>query len=205
MGHSGILYGNSFVMYDTATGSLWVHATGRAESGPHRGRQLEVIPSTVTSWRNWKRANPHTLVLDGRRAGSFMGVFEGFTNRDSIGLAVIIKFEAVLFTFASLHRTPVRNVRFGDVALLLVFDRSRQLATVWRRSVGERTLTFRPTLEDGPQSPIAEDRETGSQWDVLRGVALSGPLEGMSLDAVSNHPMLIERFKAFYPEAPVHD
>ena len=48
-GHAGILYRNSFVMYDRETESLWVHVTGRAEVGPREGWQLRFMPSTVTT------------------------------------------------------------------------------------------------------------------------------------------------------------
>ena len=43
-GHAGILYQNSFVMYDKKTDSLWVHATGRAETGPMKGNTLTFFP-----------------------------------------------------------------------------------------------------------------------------------------------------------------
>lgn len=72
-GHAGILCGNSFVMYDRQTRSLWVHVTGRAESGPLQGKRLTFVPSTVTTWQQWRAAYPHARVLPGRRSGSFMG------------------------------------------------------------------------------------------------------------------------------------
>ena len=68
-GHEGILYENSFVMYDRKTESLWVHVTGRAVWGPLKGKQLEFVPSTVTTWQQWKAAHPRTLVLPGFRRG----------------------------------------------------------------------------------------------------------------------------------------
>ena len=36
-GHAGILYRNSFVMYERETDSLWVHVSGRAEVGARPG------------------------------------------------------------------------------------------------------------------------------------------------------------------------
>src|SRR5439155_1161397 len=80
-GHEGILYENSFVMYDRKTESLWVHVTGRAVWGPLKGKQLEFVPSTVTTWSQWKAAHPRTLVLPGFRRGGFMGTYHGLTRQ----------------------------------------------------------------------------------------------------------------------------
>jgi hypothetical protein len=202
-GHSGILYGNSFVMYDTQSGSLWVHATAKAASGPYQGHELQVLPSTVTRWASWKRAHPDTLVLKGRRAGSFMGTFEGYLKPETIGLAVMVKFNAVLFRFSNLARTPVRNVLIEDEPLLIVFEPVQQIATAWRRTVNARALTFEPTSARATGSVAMTDRETASQWDILTGEAVAGPLQGMALTPASSHPILVERFKAFYPDAPI--
>ena len=74
-GHEGVLYRNSFIMYDRKTKSLWVHTTGECVKGELKGRQLEFIPSTVTSWRAWKSTHPKSLVLEGKKATGFMGTF----------------------------------------------------------------------------------------------------------------------------------
>ena len=72
-GHEGLLYENSFVMYDKGTDSLWIHVTGEAVTGPLKGNKLQFFPSVVTSWKAWKKKYPHTGVLEGRRDEGFMG------------------------------------------------------------------------------------------------------------------------------------
>jgi hypothetical protein len=49
-------------------------------------------------------------------------------------------------------------------------------ARVFRRSAGERTLTFEASGDR------LRDRETGSVWDPMTGLALSGPLVGTKLE-----------------------
>ena len=91
-GHAGILYQSSFVMYDRQTKSLWVHVTGRAHAGPLTGKQLTFMPSTVTSWEQWKAAHPYTKVLPGHRRGGFMGTYTGLRRGRGIGGVVGVRF-----------------------------------------------------------------------------------------------------------------
>jgi hypothetical protein len=50
---------------------------------------------------------------------------------------------------------------------------------------------------------LLRDRETGTRWSWLRGEAIEGALKGKRLESVSHNPILVERFKAFYPDGPV--
>ena len=52
-------------MYDQATHSLWNQFTGRPVVGPLTGSgiELEVLPVTITSWRDWQAQHPDTKVL----------------------------------------------------------------------------------------------------------------------------------------------
>jgi hypothetical protein len=203
-GHAGILYEKSFVMYDRQTDSLWVHVTGRAKEGPLAGTQLPFIPSTVTTWSQWKAAHPRTLVLPGRRRGGFMGTYQALTAPAELGLAVVVAFQAKLYPFPALATTPVVNDRFNGLPLVVHFAREEGTAVAWGRRVGQRDLTFELGRRHGVAGPrLLRDRETGSAWSWLRGEAVSGPLRGTVLPAVSSNPILIERFATFYPDGPV--
>ena len=103
-GHAGILYEQSFIMYDRQTESLWVHVTGEAVHGPLKGKRLEFMPSTVTNWANWKKNYPFTQVLPGYRRGGFMGTYVGPFRSDILGLAVIVKLKAKLYPYQVLER-----------------------------------------------------------------------------------------------------
>jgi uncharacterized protein DUF3179 len=63
LGVSGMLWRDALVMYDRATDSLWSQVNGSAVAGPERGKRLQELPSTLTTWGEWKRRYPETLVL----------------------------------------------------------------------------------------------------------------------------------------------
>lgn len=205
-GHAGILYENSFVMYDRETDSLWVHVTGEAAFGPLKGKRLEFMPSTVTSWANWKRNYPHTRVLPGYRRGGFMGTYVGPLQSDILGLAVVVRFEGKLYPYRALAQRNVVNDEFNGAKVLVFYSPDDATATAWRREIDQRVLTFaRSDRKDAQGHALLRDRETGSLWSWLRGEALEGPLKGRKLRQLLYNPILNERFAAFYPGAPVFD
>lgn len=75
---SGALYRNSLIMLDRETGTRWSHLLGAAVVGPLKGRELEMIPHTFTTWGKWRRAHPHGLVLSPALApyDSYEGYYE---------------------------------------------------------------------------------------------------------------------------------
>lgn len=205
-GHAGILYENSFVMYDRGTESLWVHVTGKAEVGPLEGKQLEFMPSTVTTWANWKQHHPETTVLPGFRRGGFMGTYTGLSDTGDIGLAVVVRFKGKLYPFEVLAARTVVNDTFNGTEVLVYYSERDGTATAWNRKLDERALTFvESERKDAEGNTLLEDKETGSLWSGLRGVALAGRLAGRELEQLLYNPILNERFTAFYPDGPVFD
>lgn len=204
-GHAGILYKQSFVMYDRKTESLWVHVTGMAEHGPMKGKQLTFMPSTVTSWGKWKKDYPDTLVLPGYRRGGFMGTYEGMEGyNDDLGLLVLVQFKPKLYPFEKLHKRGVVNDHFNGKDLLVLYSEKDNTATAWRRDVDGQPLTFQMASEKDPYgSQLIRDDQTGSLWSWLTGEAVQGKLKGKLLQQLSYNPILNNRFRGFYPDAPV--
>ena len=62
-GVSGLLYNSDLVFYDRLTETLWDQVEAKAIVGPLAGRELELVPVTMTSWDRWKNAHPDTVVL----------------------------------------------------------------------------------------------------------------------------------------------
>lgn len=71
----------------------------------------------------------------------------------------------------------------------------------FRRTLGERTLTFRPT--ESSESGAFRDEETGSTWNVL-GEAVGGPLEGKSLAPLVHHDTFWFVWSAFDDAADLY-
>ncbi|PSQ10368.1 hypothetical protein BRC93_09885 [Halobacteriales archaeon QS_5_70_15] len=53
----------NLVMYDEPTGSRWSQVLAEAICGPRTGESLEIRPSTVTTWGQWRSGHPDTGVL----------------------------------------------------------------------------------------------------------------------------------------------
>src|SRR5258708_22053626 len=62
MENAGVVGGNE-VFKDTETGSRWQQSSLEAISGPLQGAHLELYPFLLTSWDEWRRLHPNTLVL----------------------------------------------------------------------------------------------------------------------------------------------
>lgn len=70
LGASGWTYHDVFVLYDRETGTLWYPYPEdgglRAIAGPLEGRVLKSRRGTSTSWADWSRAHPDSLLLEPR-------------------------------------------------------------------------------------------------------------------------------------------
>lgn len=62
-GVSGLLYNSDVLLYDRSTESLWSQILAQAVAGPLKGHKLAQIPLEHTTWADWKRRHPDTLVL----------------------------------------------------------------------------------------------------------------------------------------------
>ena len=189
-GVSGKLVRNSLIMYDRETHSLWSHLTGAAIEGPLKGTQLQVITATQTTWREWRRAYPSTLVLKhdypGQRdsyrsyyAGGDSGILGRKRDNTQLPakakvLGLRIQDHPKAYAIDSVLKAGAVNDTLENVPLV-VFG-AGDGAAAFRRDVTGQTLTFRKR-GDGS---IA-DQETGSRWDPVSGRAVDGSLAGTSL------------------------
>ena len=62
-GNTGALYENAMVLYDRETKSYWYQISGEALTGELAGKQLTILPSYLTSWKEWRDRHPGTVVL----------------------------------------------------------------------------------------------------------------------------------------------
>lgn len=78
-GVSGLLYNSDVLLYDRQTESLWSQLEGAAISGKLKGTELPQLPVLHTTWRDWRKKHPETLVLDSDTG------FDRNYNRDPYG------------------------------------------------------------------------------------------------------------------------
>lgn len=81
-GVSGLLYQSDMVMYDHQTESLWSQISMEAIAGPMTGAKLTHIFLEHTTWGEWRRAHPATLVLSTKT-----GFFRDYTRDPYLGYA----------------------------------------------------------------------------------------------------------------------
>lgn len=201
-GVSGMLYRNGLIMYDHQTESLWSHILGQAIGGRYQGTQLNFIPALHTDWASWRDLHPETLVISpalyGRDpyASYYASGAEGVIGQGILGggpergddihpkeyvLGVRLVGQAKAYRFTDLQREPILNDQVGDIPVAIFFDQATLSGTVFdRRLEDETVLEFEP----GTSSRRVRDTHTGSEWDTLTGVALSGPLAGQELAQV---------------------
>jgi hypothetical protein len=209
-GVSGKLWRDALVLYDRRTKSLWTQVDGRALKGPARGQRLEELPSVVTTWGDWKRAHPDSLVLrpdslsrDGSQyeeyvASADLGILERSNPDDRLhGKTVIVGVRtpelvtAVPLGFLEEH-SPL-NSSVGDDPILIV---SLGLdGAAFHRTVNDVVLEFR-----GSETGLLRDLQTLSLWDPGTGRAVEGPLAGRTLERLPTRRSYWFVWATFHPD-----
>ena len=206
----GLLFQTNLIMYDRggAGESLWPQMLRGARCGPSDGMPLPMVPIVETTWRGWKELHPDTRVVT--EDTGFDRPYQVYPYGDydlelngrllfPIGGAIDLRRppkERVL-------GIPVDNADFSDDGEMhggfaFPFGELDKLGEVgvvnhagyvvlWERSIGG-AMAFRPRIGGTRLTLKAEngkivDVETGSEWR-MDGRAVSGPLEGQSLEPV---------------------
>ncbi len=189
-GHEGVLYRQSFIMYDRETNSLWVHTTGEAINGPMKGKVLTFLPSVVTSWKRWRTLHPKTTVLTGQRGSRRMGHLGLHENPQRYGISIGQGTNPKLYPFADLMARRVINDTYAGKAVVVLFDADSKTAKAYER--GARAFTWK----DGKLID-----ETGCEWDLLSGTQKKQ--DGARLKEIPATTWLVSRWHGFYPKGPV--
>ncbi len=190
-GVQGALLGNAMTFWDHDTGSIWSQPTGEAVAGPRKGHRLELLPVAFTTWDSWEDTHPGTLALD---------VPAGVTGfaLERLSIVVDLAGEAVAFPYPDLAGAGAVNEVVGGLEVVVVVDPAdpNRWETFARR-LDDRVLTL--TVQDG----ALIDRETGTAWDPVRGLGISGPLAGESLGIVPGFTIFPDDFATFWPDGRV--
>jgi len=215
LGVSGNLYQSAMVMYDRATETWFWQVSGTGIVGELTGHRLEMLPSTLTSWEEFKLAHRDGIVLSretgfdrvyganpyhGYDTGSpflFRGEHDDRLSVMERVVTVEVGAEAVAFPFSTLQKHSVMHRAIGEEEIV-VFYRPGTISPldtstmVEGRDVGS-TAVFRPfaqglALTFEVAGAGFRDHESGSTWNLL-GEAIDGPLQGERLEPVvhGNH------------------
>jgi len=149
-GVSGLLYQSDLLMYDHETQSLWSQIAMEAVAGPLTGEKLDHVFLEHTTWGEWLRDHPHTVVLStqtgyrrnynrdpylgyAQRAGVFFPTHHSdsryFSKELVVGVEVKGRFKAYPFSELQKAAKPVHDVVNGR-AIIVRFHAASQSASV---------------------------------------------------------------------------
>lgn len=222
MENAGVVGGNE-VFKDVETGSRWQQSSLEAISGPLKGEHLELYPFLLTSWEEWLRLHPDTLVLKPlpgyaeRIPAKNAQLRAGYpldkpapadvVRRDDrlkaytkiIGLTVGGASRA--FPLAALDRVRVINEELGGQPILVVHQPKSDTTTAFVARANGMRLVFEAGQADATE---LIDRETRSRWDAY-GNCTSGKLKGAQLETLIMEPEYWFAWSEFHPKTTIFE
>jgi len=216
-GSSGFLFRSNKLMYDQQTKSLWHHMRGEPVVGPlaDSGIRLTPRPVVTTTWREWVRQHPRTVVLDidtghvrdytpGRPYGTYYAspdtmfpVFPRSSRLATKDVVFVLRLDPdrKLYPLAGFDREPVVNDAVGPTAVVLV-GRS---ATRTVRAYDRGGIRFRSGA--GPDELMEEG--TGARWRIEEEALVSAHGD-RRLARLAGHLAFWFGWFAFHPDTPVY-
>jgi Protein of unknown function (DUF3179) len=231
-GVSGFLRNSDLVMFDRQTDTWWQQFTGEAVVGELTGALLDIVPSSIVSWGDFKATFPDGQVLSRDTGFGIDYGFNPYVNYDSDENPFLFRGE-VDDRLSTIER--VVGLEINDDAVAYPFSLLAELRAVEDTVGGERIVVFH---QPGTASALAEadiaeardigatgvfrpqaagrdltfrvdgddifDNETGSRWNVL-GKAVEGPLTGEGLEPIVHGDHFWFAWSAFNPETRVFE
>ena len=182
---------NAMTWWDHETNSIWSQPWGRALEGELRGVELFLLPSEVTTWANWKAAHPDSLAMINDVERLSLGRRQGF-NPDFV-LGLLLSGEAKAYYYRDVAAQGLLNDEFAGFPIVVWASETGLSAYV--RQIGDRVLVFETR---GDQ---IFDVETGSRWDLSRGLSVEGELSGEGLQGVPGSSSYDWAWRDFYPDS----
>lgn len=216
-GVSGKLINNALVMYDRETRSLWSQFLSEAVAGEFKGTELDIVPTALTTWGQWKKTHPESVAL--RKPANVSDPYNGYYLGDQAGVIGeknqddrLSRKELVLgtgfdgepkaFPHSELRRKRVTHDTLDGVPALIYFDPQSDSAMAYDRTVDGRSLRFQVAEQDGREWLV--DDETGTRWVPFTGQAIEGPLAGNSLERIHAVNVFWFAWTDFFPETELY-
>jgi hypothetical protein len=219
------MVGANEVQKDLETGSSWQQASGYAIDGPLKGTRLKLYPAVRTTWAEWRRRYPQTLVLrplpgyaelmpsrsrrikdvtrvapDGAPGGASkpLALDPRLPPRETVA-GLEVGRETIAYPFSQLRIARIVNDRVGGMPIVIVHQPSSDTTTAFDARVKGRLLTFQAANDE---ASALTDRETRSTWDAY-GLCLDGPLKGTQLKPLMLVPQFWFAWSQFRPGTKV--
>ncbi len=226
-GTSGNLRNSDLVMYDRQTRSWWQQFTGEAIVGKLTGTLLEMLPSQIISWADFKQNYPDSLVLSRETGYEKRYGDNPYGGYDDVGrspffpvgtygnelppveriVALSIGEIDVAFPFSRLAEVGVVNEEYSGQPITVFWKAGT--STIFGnsgRDVGSTGAFLRDfegqilTFEATDEGFV--DVETGSLWSIS-GEAIDGPLLGSRLEKLVSGEHFWFAWSVFRPDTIV--
>ncbi len=216
-GSSGFLFRSNKLRYDTQTQSLWHSLTGEPVVGPltHSGIKLTVLPVVITTWEQWLRHHPDTVVLDintgfdrdytpGRPYGDYFAspttMFPVSPRHQRLPpktyvFALRRQGQAKAYPLTLLGQARVVNDTLAGSNLTIIADAATRTARAYER----RNYVFMP----GRTAATIVEQRSGDIWQVQEA-HLVHPRSGERLQRLGGHISYWFGWYAFYPHTEVY-
>jgi len=190
-GNQGALWGNAMTWFDHATGSVWSQPLGEAILGPATGTSLDLLPSSLTTWGEWKGLHPDTLALDAPA---------GQPRASLSQMSIVVTFEddSAAYPIKDLDQVVNDSVDGAPIAVV-VGGNNGSSWTVFSRLLDDGVIVTLMFTEDGN----LVDTTTGTTFHVSRGTGIEGPLKDQVLDQLPAFPSFTKDYFTFYPEGRI--
>ncbi len=223
-GTSGLLYRSNKLMVDRQTLTLWNNLTGEPAVGrlARSPIRLEVLPLTLTTWKEWRGRHPNTkvLALDAAMAGRWGYSYQpGAANKQRSGVsfpiwkknkvlddkdevfALRLGDRAKAYPIDVAIREKVINDTLGEVAVVVVADAVSGAVRAFDR--GDRVFKL-------GDSGVLVDQD-GRSWRVdeesLVALGADGASAGGTLDSrprLPSHQAFWFGWYGFFPQSEVY-
>jgi len=214
----GIIGGNE-VFKDRQTGSRWQQSSLQAISGSLKGTHLTLYPFLLTTWSEWRKRYPETLVLQplpgyanrlaemnriiqqgivgatGPAPSGAFGRDNRLRARDTI-VGVETGGETKAYPMSALQQERVVNDSIGGSPVLIVHQHASDTTTAFDAEVDGKALQFQAA---DPEADKLVDLETHSVWNAY-GLCVSGRLKGTQLKALILEPEFWFAWSEFHPD-----
>ncbi|MFQ5947518.1 MAG: DUF3179 domain-containing (seleno)protein, partial [Acidimicrobiia bacterium] len=224
---------NDLVMWDNATESLWQQILGEAIVGERAGSRLQVVPSSLVRWADFKQSFRDGEVLS-RDTG--IGIrydaqpYVGYSSRSGPLFAqelddrfpalervvgVNVGEAAKAYPFSLITETGVVNDTLGGVPIVVFWGAADTADALDRRDITESQgigtgIAYHSTV-DGRALTFTKvgdetfaDEQTGTRWNIL-GLGVEGPLKSTQLELAIHRNEFWFAWATFFPDGAVFD
>ena len=200
----------TLIMYDDATESYWSQLFGKAVKGSMEGTTLEKLPSTMTTWGEWKRNHPDTTVYIKRSVpytsrfttGTFAkaaNMEPGPVRKNDLVLGIEGHVEARAYLVRRLAKERLVEETFEGAPIAVYLSEDLATAKVFDRNVSGDAVHLELTDDD-----MLRDTASGSIFNPVTGEATSGPMKGEKLRAFVSTFSVWFAWQHYRPDTSIH-